>query len=65
YPTNPHDLGKEVEIPHGKVDFPKIIARLRELNYQGPITIERETSGPGQLASVKREITYLRKLIES
>jgi L-ribulose-5-phosphate 3-epimerase len=65
YPTNPRDLGKEVEISHGKVDFPKIIARLRELNYQGPITIEREISGPEQLASVKREITYLRKLIES
>ncbi len=65
YPTNPRDLGEEVEIPHGKVDFPKIIARLRELNYQGPITIEREISGPEQWASVKREITYLRKLIES
>ena len=65
YPTNPRDLGREVEIPHGKVDFPKIIARLRGLNYQGPITIEREISGPGQLDSVKREITYLRKLIES
>ncbi len=65
YPTNPRDLGKEVEIPHGKVDFPKIIARLKELNYQGPITIEREISGPGQLDSVKRERDYLRKLIES
>jgi L-ribulose-5-phosphate 3-epimerase len=65
YPTNPRDLGKEVEIPHGKVDFPKIIARLKELNYQGPITIEREISGPGQIASVKRERDYLQKLIES
>lgn len=65
YPTNPRELGKEVEIPHGKVDFPKIIARLRQLNYQGPITIEREISGPGQLASVKRERDYLKKLIES
>lgn len=65
YPTNPRDLGKEVEIPHGKVDFPKIIARLKELNYQGPITIEREISGPQQMESVKRERDYLRKLIES
>jgi len=65
YPTNPRDLGKEVEIPHGKVDFPKIIARLKELNYQGPITIEREISGPEQMASVKRERDYLRKLIKS
>lgn len=65
YPTNPHDLGKEVAIPHGKVDFPKIIARLKKLNYQGPITIEREISGPKQMEDVKRERDYLRKLIES
>lgn len=65
YPTNPRDLGKEVAIPHGKVDFPKIIARLKKLNYQGPITIEREISGPQQIEDVKRERDYLRKLIES
>lgn len=65
YPTNPRDLGKEVAIPHGKVDFPKIIAKLKELNYQGPITIEREISGPQQLEDVKQERDYLKKLIES
>jgi len=65
YPTDPHELGKEVAIPHGKVDFPKIIAKLKELNYQGPITIEREISGPEQMDDVKRERDYLRKLIES
>jgi L-ribulose-5-phosphate 3-epimerase len=65
YPTNPHDLGKEVAIPHGKVDFPKIITKLKELNYQGPITIEREISGPQQLEDVRRERDYLKKLIES
>ncbi|HUX09859.1 MAG TPA: sugar phosphate isomerase/epimerase family protein [Terriglobia bacterium] len=65
YPTNPHDLGKEVAIPHGKVDFPKIIAKLKELNYQGPITIEREISGSKQMEDVKRERDYLKKLIES
>ena len=65
YPTNGHDLGKEVAIPHGKVDFPKIIAKLKELNYQGPITIEREISGPEQMEDVKRERDYLRKLIHS
>ena len=65
YPTDPRELGKEVAIPHGKVDFPKIIAKLKELNYQGPITIEREISGPQQLEDVKRERDYLKKLIES
>lgn len=65
YPTNPHDLGKEVAIPHGKVDFPAIIKRLKALNYQGPITIEREISGPQQIEDVKRERDYLIKVIES
>jgi sugar phosphate isomerase/epimerase len=65
YPTGTRELGKEVAIPHGKVDFPKIIAKLKELNYQGPITIEREISGPRQLEDVKRERDYLKKLIES
>ena len=65
YPTNPRELGKEVPIPQGKVDFPKIIQRLKELNYQGAITIEREISGPGQIEDVKKERDYLQKLIES
>lgn len=65
YPTNPHDLGKEVAIPHGKVDFPAIIKRLKALNYQGPITIEREISGPQQFEDIKRERDYLIKLIQT
>ena len=65
YPTGTRQLGKEVAIPHGKVDFPRVIAKLKALNYQGPITIEREISGPKQLEDVKRERDYLLKLIES
>lgn len=65
YPTGTRELGREVAIPHGKVDFPKIIAKLKALNYQGPITIEREISGPQQLEDVKRERDYLLKLIKS
>jgi L-ribulose-5-phosphate 3-epimerase len=63
WPTNPRELGKEVPIGKGKVDFPRIIARLRELNYQGAITIERETSGPEQIEDVRAAKTYLQGLI--
>src|SRR5207245_2934795 len=42
WPTNPRELGKEVPIGKGKVDFPRIIARLKQLNYQGAVTIECE-----------------------
>src|SRR5260370_29889945 len=41
WPTNPRKLGEEVPIGKGKVDFPRIIARLKELNYRGAVTIER------------------------
>jgi len=63
FPTNPHDLGREVPIGQGKVDFPRLIQRLRELNFQGALTIEREISGPEQLQDIRKEIQYLEKLI--
>jgi len=63
WPTNPKELGKEVAIGEGKVDFPRIIARLRELNYRGAITIEREISGPKQVEDVRASKAYLEKLI--
>ncbi len=63
YPTSTRELGREVPIGQGKVDFPRIIARLREMNYQGAVTIEREISGPQQLEDVRKEKQYLEKLI--
>lgn len=63
FPTNPKDLGKEVPIGKGKVDFPRIIERLKQLNYQGAVTIEREISGPQQVADVREAKAYLEKLI--
>jgi L-ribulose-5-phosphate 3-epimerase len=63
WPTNPRELGKEVPIGKGKVDFPKIIARLKQLSYQGAVTIEREVSGPEQIEDVRAAKTYLEGLI--
>jgi L-ribulose-5-phosphate 3-epimerase len=63
WPTNPRDLGEEVPIGRGKVDFPRIIARLKELNYRGAVTIEREISGPQQMEDVRSAKNYLDKLI--
>ncbi len=63
WPTNPKELGKEVPIGEGKVDFPRIIARLKELNYRGAVTIEREISGPKQVEDVRAAKAYLEKLI--
>ncbi|HKW62758.1 MAG TPA: sugar phosphate isomerase/epimerase family protein [Candidatus Acidoferrum sp.] len=63
FPTNPKDLGKEVPIGKGKVDFSRIIERLKQLNYQGAVTIEREISGPQQVADVREAKAYLERLI--
>jgi len=63
WPTNPRKLGEEVPIGKGKVDFPRIIERLKEIHYGGAVTIEREISGPQQLEDVRAAAQYLRQLI--
>src|SRR5213080_10133 len=63
WPTGPRKLGEEVPIGKGKVDFPRIIARLKQLNYQGAVTIEREVSGPQQIEDVRAAKAYLEGLI--
>src|SRR5437773_8468578 len=63
FPTNPQELGKEVPIGKGKVDFPLIIERLKQLNYRGAVTIEREISGPKQVEDVRDAKIYLEELV--
>ena len=48
YPTDGHQLGKEVPLGQGKVNYPAFVAKLKEVGYQGDITIEREISGEEQ-----------------
>ena len=64
YPTDPYGLGKEVAIGKGKVRFPEMMAKLHELNYTGPITIEREISGPRQETDIRDSRLYLQNLID-
>jgi len=63
YPTNGRELGHEVAIGSGKVDFPKIIQRLHKLGFTGEIVIEREISGPQQAVDIQKSISYLRGLV--
>lgn len=63
FPTNPRQLGEEVAIGKGKVDFPLIIARLKQLQYAGAVTIEREIAGPKQIEDVRAAKEYLEALI--
>jgi sugar phosphate isomerase/epimerase len=63
FPTDPKKLGEEVPIGQGKANFPKLISGLKKLGYDGPLTIEREISGPRQLEDIRKEKQYLEKLI--
>ncbi len=62
YPTNGRELGKEVPIGEGKVDFPTMVGRLKELGFAGHLTIEREISGPQQIKDIEASIGYLRPM---
>ncbi len=42
YPTDARNLGKEVPIGEGKVDFPSLFKKLKANGYTGPVIIERE-----------------------
>ena len=60
YPTNGHNLGPEVPLGQGKVNFPALIRRLHELGYDGSFTIEREIAGDQQI----RDILAAKQLLE-
>jgi L-ribulose-5-phosphate 3-epimerase len=63
YPTDGRNLGNEVPLGEGKVNFPALIARLKELGYTGALTIEREIEGEKQVADIKKAIELLRSLV--
>ncbi len=63
YPTNGKQLGVEKSLGEGRVNFPVFINKLKTLNYSGALTIEREISGPQQIADIKSAIKMLETLI--
>lgn len=65
YPTDPRELGKEVPIGEGKVDFPRVIRKLKEINFKGHITIEREISGPKQVEDILKSKRFLEGLVRT
>ncbi|MBQ2953546.1 MAG: sugar phosphate isomerase/epimerase [Clostridia bacterium] len=63
YPVNGHDLGEEVRLGDGKVDFPALFRRLKELGYDSYVTIEREISGEQQDEDIRHAKVYLETVI--
>jgi L-ribulose-5-phosphate 3-epimerase len=64
YPVNPLELGKEVPIPTGEVNFPAILSFLKDIGFAGHITIEYEL-GEQNKEYILRTKSYLEKIIES
>ncbi len=52
YPTDGRHLGIEKPMGQGRVNFPVFIAKLKEVGYNGPITIEREIEGEEQIRDI-------------
>ncbi len=63
FPTDPRKLGEEVIIGKGKVDFPAVLQQLKQVNYKGAMTIERETQGDQQKKDILQSKVFLENLI--
>ncbi|MBE6810640.1 MAG: sugar phosphate isomerase/epimerase [Ruminococcaceae bacterium] len=63
YPTNGHSLGREVRLGDGKVDFKALFVKLKELEYDGYVTIEREIWNEQQQPDIIHARDYLTQII--
>lgn len=63
FPADARNLGLETPLGEGKVDFPRVMRRLRELNYTAPIVIEREITGSQLLPELRRSKAFLDRLL--
>lgn len=60
YPADGRQLGEERPLGKGRVDYPKLITKLKEIGYTGDITIEREIEGEEQ----KKDILMAKAFLE-
>ena len=63
YPTDGRNLGAETALGKGSVNFPALVAKLKEVGYDGPLTIEREIDGDEQIRDILMAKSMLEELI--
>ena len=61
YPTSGIELGREMPLGEGSVDYPRFISKLKEIGYNGALTIEREITGEEQ----HKDIIKAKELLEA
>ena len=59
YPTNGEELGREVPVGEGRVNFAVFMARLRAMGFRGDLIIEREISGDQQTRDIRVTVDRL------
>ena len=65
YPTDGRKLGVEKPLGEGRVNFPALLGRLKSLEFDGALTIEREISGPQQIEDIRTGKQFLEKIVGS
>ncbi len=65
YPTDPMKLGREMKVGEGRVRFPELVNRLRQIGFAGEYIIEREITGEQQARDIRETVTYLEGLLSS
>ena len=63
YPTDGKTLGRETSLGEGQVNYSALIRALKDLGYDGAITVEREISGEQQIADILKAKYLLENLI--
>ncbi len=70
YPTvgcqdGKYSNGVQTPLGEGHVDYPRFIAKLREVGYDGPLTIEREITGEQQRLDIIEGKKYLESILNN
>jgi len=63
WPNRDERIGIEVRLGEGRVNFPLLLRRLKACGFAGPVTIEREITGPQQIEDIKHAMTFLEPLL--
>ncbi len=62
WPAEPGQWGAETPLGKGDVGMDRFVAKLKEIGYSGPLTIEREVVGEAQQADIREGVALLEKL---
>jgi sugar phosphate isomerase/epimerase len=62
WPKAKGTLGSETPLGKGAVGMDRFVAKLKEIGYTGPLTIEREIVGEAQRADIQEAIALLERL---